>query len=81
MEVLKMQKAKYLSTYYFQHRKHLEYEYRGEKYSVCAEWNAEPLAWQHKSEQSLINSRLDTKCKSTESAEVGFELFWESVEG
>lgn len=76
-----MQKAKFLRVYIFQNRKYLEYEYRGEKYSVCAEWNTEPLAWQHESEQALIDSRLDTICKSTESAEVGFELFWESVEG
>lgn len=76
-----MQKAKFLEAYIFQNRKYLEYEYRGEKYSVCAEWNAEPLSWQHKSEQALIDNRLDTICKSTESAEVGFELFWESVEG
>ena len=75
-----MYKAKYLRTIYFQHRKHLEYEYRGETYFVCAEWNTEPLSWQHKSSQSLIYSRLDTICKSTESAEIGFELFWESLE-
>lgn len=76
-----IQKAKYIRTYYFQYRKYLEYKYRGQIYSVCAEWNAEPIAWQHKSEQALIDSRLDTIYKSTESAEVGFELFWESVEG
>jgi hypothetical protein len=75
-----MYKAKYLRTIYFQHRKHLEYEYKGETYFVCAEWNAEPISWQHKSSQSLIDSRLDTICKSTESAEIGFELFWKSLE-
>ena len=76
-----MQKAKYLRTYYFQHRKYLEYEYRGKNYSVCAEWNAEPLVWQHKSEQDLIDKQLDTKCVAIENAQVGFDLFWESVEG
>ena len=75
-----MTRAKYLRAYRFQHKKYLEYEYRGKTYSVCAEWNTEPLAWQHKSEQALIDSQLDTKCKSTENAEVGFELFWESLE-
>lgn len=75
-----MKKAKYLRAYIFQNSRYLEYEYRGEKYSVCAEWNAEPLMWQHKSEQDLIDNRLDTITKSTENADVGFELFWKSVE-
>lgn len=37
-------KAKYIGSYIFQNRKYLEYEYRGCKYSVCADWNAEPLS-------------------------------------
>ena len=52
-------KAKYIGSYIFQNRKYLEYEYRGCKYSVCADWNAEPLPWQHKSEQFLIDRQLD----------------------
>lgn len=73
-------KAKYLRTYIFQGRKHLEYEYRERKYSVCADWNAEPIAWQHKSEQDLIDRQLDTKCVATENAQVGFDFFYESLE-
>ena len=71
-----MKKAKYIGSYIFQHRKYLEYEYRGQKYSVCADWNAEPLAWQHRSEQDLIDKQLDIKCKSIESAEVGIDFFF-----
>ena len=72
-------KAMFVRAYTFQHRKYLEYEYRGRMYSVCADWNAENLSWQHKSEQDLIDRQLDTKCVSTENAEVGFNLFWESI--
>lgn len=73
-------KAKYLRAYIFQGRKYLEYEYRGKKYSVCADWNAEPIAWQHKSEQDLIDRQLDTKCVATENAQIGFDFFYESLE-
>ena len=74
-------KAKYLGVYYFKGRKYLEYEYRGQKYSVCADWNAEPIEWQHKEEQSIIDRKLDVECKSTENAQVGFDLLWEYFEG
>ena len=74
-------KAKYIGVYFFQGRKYLEYEYRGLEYSVCADWNAEPIAWQHKQEQNLIDRRLDIECKSTESAQQGFDLLWEYFEG
>ena len=73
-------KAKFIRAYWFQNRKYLEYEYRGQKYSVLADWNAEPLSWQHRSEQDLIDMRLDTKCVATENAQAGFDLFWESLE-
>ena len=73
-------KAKYIGAYTFQNRKYLEYEYRGKKYSVCADWNAEPIAWQHKSEQDLIDRQLDTKCIATENAQVGLDFFFESLE-
>lgn len=68
-----MNKAKYIRTYFFQGKKCLEYEYRGCKYSVIGDWNAEPLSWQHRSEQDLIDRRLDTKCSATEPAQVGFD--------
>lgn len=73
-------KAKYIGSYIFQNRKYLEYEYRKQKYSVCADWNAEQLSWQHKSEQALIDRRLDTKCIATENAEAGFDFFYETLE-
>ena len=61
----------------------LEYEYRGYRYEVYenkAKGN-EPLSWQHKSEQARIDRIIDDKNKSNngESAEVGLELFFESV--
>ena len=73
-------KAKFIRSYYFQKRKYLEYEYRGCNYSVCADWNAEPIAWQHKSEQNLIDRQLDTKVKTTEDAQVGLDLFFSFYE-
>ena len=73
-------KAKYIGQYIFQNRKYLEYEYRGCNYSVCADWNAEPIAWQHKSEQNLIDRQLDTKVKTTEDAQVGFDKLWNYYE-
>ena len=75
-----MKKAKFIGTYTFQRRKYLEYEYRGRKYSVCADWNAEPIAWQHRSEQELIDRQLDTKCMATENAQIGLDFFFESLE-
>ena len=73
-------KAKFIGSYIFQNRKYLEYEYRGCKYSVCADWNAEPLSWQHKSEQSLIDRQLDQKCMATENAQIGFDKLWNYFE-
>lgn len=73
---------KYYGTGYDRHMVYLEYEYRGKRYTVSenrAKGN-EPLAWQHKSEQALIDRQLDTKCTSTENAQVGFDLFYESLD-
>lgn len=59
-------KAKYIGkshgTGYNRHIVYLEYEYRGIKYTVeenRAKGN-EPLAWQHRAEQSRIDVMLDT---------------------
>lgn len=73
-------KAKYIGSYIFQNRKYLEYEYRGCKYSVCADWNAEPISWQHKSEQSLIDWQLDQKCVATENAQIGIDKLFNFFE-
>ena len=71
-------KAKFITAYYFQNRKYLEYEYRNVKYSVCADWNATPIAWQHQSEQDLIDRQIDTKLNTaTENAQTGLDLFFE----
>lgn len=65
-EVNKMAKAKYIGKYhgtgYDRNNIYLEYEYRGMTYTVMenkAKGN-EPLSWQHKSEQALIDKILDT---------------------
>ena len=76
----KNMKAKYIGSYIFQNRKYLEYEYRKQKYSVCADWNAEQLSWQHKSEQALIDRMLDQKCMATENAQIGFDKLWNYFE-
>lgn len=62
----------------------LRYKYRGMEYSVCENLNKgnEPLAWQHKSEQARIDRILDApKSNATENAQVGFDKFWDFVEG
>ena len=50
---------------------HMEYIYRGEKYEVIEDRNRgnEPLAWQHKHEQAMIDKKLDTVCKSRKCAD------------
>ncbi len=73
-------KAKFIRAYYWQNRKYLEYEYRGKTYDVCADWNAEQLSWQHRSAQDWIDKQLDTKCNSTEPAQVGLDFFFETLE-
>ncbi len=79
-------KAKYIERWYDHINKHtiLVYEYRGHKYEVIDYgWKGgEPLTWQHKMEQAHINEIIEREASSDfvpESAEVGFELFWESV--
>lgn len=63
----------------------LTYLYRGRKYDVIDYgWRGgEPLSWQHKNEQAHIDDMIDKESKSSgaagEPAEIGFEIFWESV--
>ena len=52
---------KWYGTGYDRNMVYLEYEYRGERYTVTenmAKGN-EPLAWQHKSEQARIDRIID----------------------
>lgn len=58
-----MNKAKYKGCHINKAdgKKHLEYEYRGERYWVIADWNAEPLSWQHKSWQSVIDEQIENR--------------------
>lgn len=82
-------KAKFVAKYYGRGYEKdyvfLEYEYRGHTYTVYenrARGN-EPLSWQHKSEQARIDKLIEiqnmSKNPNAESYEVGFEMFWESV--
>lgn len=89
-----MKKAKFVSKWcgrgFDRDSVYLEYEYRGQTYIVYenrAKGN-EPLAWQHRNAQAAIDRdiEVDEKLKKfnesgkAESAEVGFKLFWDSVE-
>lgn len=82
-----MTKAKYIGKHYGTGYEHyyifLEYEYRGMRYEVYINTSKgnEPLAWQHRAEQDNIDRILDTKCVSTESAQVGIDKFLAWCEG
>lgn len=82
-------KAKFICRYYGRGYEKdyvfLEYEYRGHTYTVYenrARGN-EPLSWQHKSWQARIDEIIRQqnlpKNPNAESYEVGFEMFWKSV--
>jgi len=78
-------KAKFIRSEYdhINRNKILFYEYRGCTYEVIDfGWRGgTPLGWQHKNEQARIDQDLDNpkpKYKG-ESAQIGFDLFWEYV--
>lgn len=68
---------------------HLFYEYRGREYMITDERNgySEPLWVKHKNEQDRIDKIIEMENKPRkpykyeDTAEAGFELFWEFVEG
>lgn len=68
---------------------HLFYEYRGREYMITDENNgySEPLWVKHRNEQARIDREIEDEQKPRrearpeDSAEYGFELFWEYVEG
>ena len=86
-----MEKAKYIGkridTYYGQCMIHLEYEYRGHRYEVTENRRKgnTPLSWQHENEQGRIDELIEMESKPKkpfryeDTAEYGFELFWQSV--
>lgn len=80
-------KRKYCGKGFDRDSVYLIYEYRGKEYIVYenrAKGN-EPLAWQHKNEQARIDKEIEEENKSKkearyeDTAEYGFNLFWESV--
>ena len=66
---------------------HLFYEYRGHEYMVTDEHNgySEPLWVKHKNEQDRIDREIEEakaepqEYKYENTAEYGFNLFWEMV--
>lgn len=85
-----MAKAKFIGktygTGYNRHFVYLEYEYRGHRYEVYenrAKGN-EPLAWQHRNAQAMIDRNIEiaenTKNQNGESAQVGLDMFFASLE-
>lgn len=88
-----MEKSKFIRKYYGRGYDrcfiYMDYEYRGHEYTVYenrAKGN-EPLAWQHKSEQAKIDLLIEQEnqqkgsCMYEDTAEYGFDLFMEYVEG
>ena len=75
-------KAEYVSRYQQRDDIYLTYKYRGMQYEVHENRvrGNETLSWQHRSEQDRIDRVLDTKCISTEPAEIGLELFFKQYE-
>ena len=83
-------KAKFIEKYYDVDRNPvLVYEYRNCRYEVIDYgWKAgcNSLGWQHKNEQAHIDEFLDNpkphdEAFRPEPASVGFDLFWEYVNG
>lgn len=70
---------------------HLFYEYRGYEYMVTDEHNgySEPMWLKHKIEQDRIdqmierknNQKAENNSNPEDDAQVGFDLFWDYVEG
>ena len=90
-----MKKAKFVCKWYGRgfdrDSVYLEYEYRGQTYVVYenrAKGN-EPLSWQHVNAQAAIDHDVEVEEKlkkfnesgKSESWEVGFNAFWDFVEG
>lgn len=72
--------GKFYGTGYDRNTVYLEYEYRGMKYTVTenrAKGN-EPLAWQHKSEQAIIDRMLDAP-KPTNTKPFDMNEIWEML--
>lgn len=68
---------------------YLFYEYKGHEYMICDEHNgySEPIWVKHKNEQDKIDREIEEQNKPKkeykyeDSAEYGFNLFWNYVEG
>lgn len=68
---------------------HLFYKYRGHEYMITDEHNgySEPMFVKHRNEQERIDREIEEEQKPKkeykyeDSAEYGFNLFWDYVEG
>lgn len=76
--------GKFVDTSYGNYIIHLEYEYRGERYTVFEDRRKgnEPIAWQHRTWQDDIDRTLDVapKASSSDTVEDALKLFFESFE-
>lgn len=79
-----MKKARFVRKYYGtgfdRDMVYMDYEYRGQEYTVCenrAKGNA-PLAWQHRNEQNHIDSLLDAP-KTSGGKPVDWDEIWEML--
>lgn len=78
-------KAKYIGKYtdrsFGQHFVHLEYEYRGMRYTVTENLNVGnlPLADQHRSEQAYIDRLLEIEEKAAQRTTPAEPIDWDEI--
>lgn len=81
-----MEKAKYIGKYidtsFGQYIVYLEYEYRGERYTVYENLRKgnEPLQWQHANEQSRIDTLIEMENKKPTGKPVDLDEIWKMLE-
>ena len=78
-------KCKYYGTGYDRDMIYMDYEYRGRTYTVYENRakGSEPLSWQHKSSQAMIDRaiELENKPVTGESADIALDKFFDYVDG
>jgi hypothetical protein len=88
---MEMEKAKKVMAMYGKHATVIEYEYRGKRYFVeyANNWTycTTPARIQHENEQARIDREIEEEAKNSkketkyeDTAEYGFEVFWNYVE-
>ena len=78
--------GKYTEIYFGQCIVHLDYEYRGHRYTVYENRSKgnEPLAWQHRSEQDRIDRMIELeekeKLRTTPAEPFNLDEIWEMMD-